>query len=159
VTDKRISSTPASDSLRSEHRAIEAELDRLLDALLHMGQDRLDDIRHSVAAIRSLAVRHFAKEEEVLYPRLRIAHRDLLARLEEQHEDTREFERHLDEVLASLDTPPGERQLAELHHFGIEFHDAIQCHIVEEEDHLLCLADEELSFGEQQSLWASMNSR
>ncbi len=85
-----------------------------------------------------------------------MAHKSLLARLDEQHEDTREFARHLGEALASLDTPPTERQLAELHRFGIEYHDSIQCHIVEEEDHLLRLADEQLSFEEQQRLSTAM---
>ncbi len=53
---KRIASTPASDILRADHRRIESELDRLLEALAHLAPDRVDQIRGSVAVIHGLAL-------------------------------------------------------------------------------------------------------
>jgi hypothetical protein len=44
----------------------------------------------------------------------------------------------------------------ELHLFGIEFHDHVQHHIVDEEDHLFRLADEELTAAEHADLEHAM---
>ena len=56
----------------------------------------------------------------------------------------------------SFPTSPVQRDLDELHRVGIEFHDAIQVHIVDEEDQLLKLADTLFSSTEQQRIAAAM---
>lgn len=140
--------TPASDSLRSDHREIEIHLDSLLALLLGLHGKGIAEVRHEFDEIRRISARHFEKEEKVLYPRLRQSAPELLARLEEQHEHARELESHL-EALVAADRPAGSREATELRRLGIEFHDTLQHHIVEEEDHLLRVADAELSEQEQ----------
>ena len=46
--------------------------------------------------------------------------------------------------------------MGELYHLGIELHDAVQVHIVDEEEHLLKLVDKQLSSEQQRSLLAAM---
>ncbi|MBI3694793.1 MAG: hemerythrin domain-containing protein [Acidobacteria bacterium] len=151
-----MSATAASDLLRAGHRKIEEHLDPFLHALLHLTPERVGEIRRHFEEIRRLAGPHFEKEEGVFYPRLRPQHPELLAQMDNEHETTRLTERYLGELLASLPEAPGERDLTELHRLGIEFHDAVQTHIVAEEDYLLELADQVLSESEQQVLRARM---
>ncbi|MEK7405656.1 MAG: hemerythrin domain-containing protein [Acidobacteriota bacterium] len=150
-----MSLTPASDSLRAEHRRIEAYLDQLLAAVHQISEARLAGLRECSQAIGRLAAVHFRREEQVLFPRLRQAFPELPARMEEQHEYARQIERSLDEMLAP-GVPLDAERMAELRRFGLEFHAALQHHIIEEEDYLLRLADSELSEAEQQALADAM---
>jgi len=152
-----LSPTPASDSLRADHRKIESHLDSMLDALLHLTPDRVDDIRRHLHEIGRLTAPHFKREEEVFYPAIREHEPALLARMDEQHSETRQVEGFLDELLAAWPEAPVERDLQELHRLGIEFHDAVQTHIIAEEDDLLALADRSLSCEEQARLLARMD--
>jgi len=76
--------------------------------------------------------------------------------MDQQHEEIRELERHLTELLAAPN--PESRWLNELRSFGIEFHDRIQHHIVDEEDQLLRVAEDRLTAEEQGSLASAMNA-
>ena len=148
--------TPASDLLRTTHRKIETHLDRLLQALKNMSADRVPVMREDFLAIQRLASVHFDQEEGVFYPKVRPKAPEVLAKMEEQHSVVHETEHYLGELLESFPASPTQRQLDELRLLGIEFHDAIQCHIVDEEDHLLKFADRILSSDEQDSLAAVM---
>ncbi len=153
-----MSATPASDLLRSEHRLIEVEIDRLLQAARKPVNDIVSEVRQAFAGVRCISQPHFAKEEGVLYPYLRCKLPDLLAQMDEQHEYAREVEQNLAEVLSAVDGAPTERQRTELVRFAIELYDVIQHHIVEEEDHLLRLADSCLDMEEQSALVARMKA-
>jgi hemerythrin-like domain-containing protein len=148
----------ACDCLREDHRAMEQHLDRLMAALLHLTPGQVAEVRDGVDQIRALAAIHFAREEGIFYPRLRQIWPDLLAGMDAQHQHVRELERHVADLLAAEPEPPGERWLWELRLAAIEFHDLIQHHIVDEEDHLLRLAEDELSHSEQESLAAGMRA-
>ncbi|MBI3668086.1 MAG: hemerythrin domain-containing protein [Acidobacteria bacterium] len=148
--------TPASDSLRADHRRIETHLDRLLEVLLNLSHGCVGEVRQHFEEIRRLSAPHFAQEEGVFYPRLRSLEPGILAHMDQQHEHTRLTERYLDELLSSFPDPPAERDMIELHRLGIEFHDAVQTHIVDEEDQLLQWADRELSNEEQEQLLQRM---
>jgi hemerythrin-like domain-containing protein len=151
-----MSVTPASDLLRSEHRLVETQIDQLLHAVKHPAGDIVSDVRRVLSGIQCLSRPHFQKEENVFYPSLRSQLPELLAQLDEQHEYVREVERHLVELIESIEGSPDERQLAELVRFSIELCDVIQHHIVDEEDQLLRLADSTLSREEQVTLAAKM---
>ena len=129
----------------------------MLDALLHLTPGRVDDIRRHFHEIRRLTAPHFEREEEVFYPAIRDCEPALLARMDEQHSDTRQIEGFLDEMLASWPEAPVERDVQELYRLGVEFHDAVQTHIIAEEDDLLALADRSLSYEEQVRLLALMD--
>lgn len=148
--------TPASDLLREEHRRIESHLDPMLDALQHLTPERVADVRSHFQAIQSISRVHFRREEEIFYPRLRHVDPHLLEEMDGQHEDTRQGERDLEAVLASMPAVPSERDFTELHRLGIFFHDYVQTHILAEEEHLLTLADESLRAEEQQELCLEM---
>ncbi len=146
----------ATELLRSDHRRIEDALDRLLLQAKHPHRDMARAIAEITAELRNLVAHHFAREEGVLYPRLRALWPDLLAQMDEQHAYTREIDDDLQELLSQLSGPPTDRQFTELVRFSIELHDAIQHHIVAEEDHLLRFADATLSPEEQRTLAAHM---
>jgi hemerythrin-like domain-containing protein len=141
--------------LRTDHRAIEEHLDRLLAALLDLSPERIPEIQATVTALQALAKLHFRKEEEIFYPKVRPLEPDLLLRLDEQHEDVREAEHHLAEILADPQAADP-RWMNELRSFGIGFHDRIQHHIVDEEDQLFRIAGERLSVEDQESLAIAM---
>jgi hemerythrin-like domain-containing protein len=143
---------PACDHLRQDHRAIEERLDALFAALLDLSPKRIPEIQATVRDLQRLAAVHFRKEEEIFYPKLRPEASDLLASLDLQHDEVRELEHHLAELLADPPETPEARWLNELRSFGIEFHDRIQHHIVDEEDHLLRLASDRLTREDQESL-------
>jgi hemerythrin-like domain-containing protein len=143
--------------LRIDHRAIEERLDRLLAALLDLRPERIPEIQATVTALQSLAKLHFRKEEEIFYPKVRPLDPDLLHRLDEQHENVREAERHLAEILADPQAADP-RWMNELRSFGITFHDRIQHHIVDEEDQLFRIASERLTMEDQESLAIAMAS-
>jgi hemerythrin-like domain-containing protein len=146
----------ACDHLRRDHRAIEQRLDTLLAALLNLTPENVAVIEATVHELQELAAIHFAKEEQIFYPKLRPIAAELLASLDLQHEEVRELERHVAELLADPPPSPDSRWLNELRNFGIEFHDRIQHHIVDEEDHLFRLAGERLSREDQESLARDM---
>jgi hemerythrin-like domain-containing protein len=151
-----MSATPASDLLRSEHRLVEIQIDRVLQVVKHRTDDIVSDLRRALSGIQCLSRPHFEKEEYVLYPFLRRQLPELLSRLDEQHEYAREVERHLVQLLEAIQGSPDERQRAEIVRFSTELCDVIQHHIVDEEDQLLRLADSRLSREEQVTLAAKM---
>jgi hemerythrin-like domain-containing protein len=148
--------TPASDLLRSDHRQIESYLDSLLGALKHLSASCIDGIKQDFGAIQQIAGIHFEREERVFYPVLRSQAAHILAQMDQEHEVVRETELCLGEFLESLPITPVQRNLDELRRLGIEFHDAIQVHIIDEEDQLLKLADTLLSGEEQQRMATAM---
>ena len=135
--------------LLTEHRAIENRLDRLLDALLHLTSERVSEVQAVVGELQGLAALHFRKEEEIFYPKVRPLAPELLRLLDQQHEEVRELENHMAGLLAEIPETPDGRWLNELRSFGIELHDRIQHHIVDEEDHLFRVAGERLTSEEQ----------
>ena len=151
-------SAPACENLRKDHRAIEERLDILLAALLHVTPELIPEIQATVRDLQDLAAIHFYKEETIFYPKLRPRVSDVLDRMDVQHEEVRELERHLAELLAEPPQTPESRWLNELRSLGIEFHDRIQHHIVDEEDLLFRLAEDRLTAEEQESLAGAMNS-
>jgi hemerythrin-like domain-containing protein len=146
----------ACDHLRQDHRAIEERLDSLFAARLDLSPQRIPEIQATVRDLQRLAAVHFRKEEEIFYPKLRPVAADLLDRLDLQHEEVRELEHHLAELLADPPQTPEARWLNELRSFGIEFHDRIQHHIVDEEDQLFRLAADRLTREEQEGLAKAM---
>ena len=151
-------SAPACAHLRKDHRVIEESLDILLAALLRLTPPLIPAIQATVRALQDLAAIHFEKEETIFYPKVRPLLSDLLDRMDVQHEEVREVERYLAELLAQPPQPPDSRWLNEVRSFGIEFHDRIQHHIVDEEDQLLRLAEDRLTAEEQESLAAAMSA-
>lgn len=147
---------PACDNLRDDHRDIEVYLDRLLAALQNPRPEEIPEIRAIVDEIQRLRTIHFEKEEKLFYPKLRAALPDLLDQMDGQHEVIREVGTHVTGMLADPPQAPDRRWLHELHLFGIEFHDHIQHHIVDEEDHLFRLAEEHLTTEEQLALERDM---
>jgi len=146
----------ASDALRADHRKMETHLDGLLYALKHLHAERVRDIRKNFLEIQQLAHIHLEQEERVFYPAIRSAAPELLAHMDGQHQDIRQTEQCLDELLAAFPASPSDRDLVELRRCGIEFHDALQVHIVDEEDNLLKVADSCLSDRQQELLFAAM---
>jgi hemerythrin-like domain-containing protein len=147
---------PACDHLRQDHRAIEERLDALLAALLDLGPERIPAIQATVRDLQRLAALHFREEEEIFYPKLRPVAAELLDRLDLQHEEVRELEYHLAELLSGLPETLEARWLNELRSLGIEFHDRIQHHIVDEENQLFRLAADRLTREEQEGLAKTM---
>lgn len=148
----------ACENLRKDHRAIEERLDILLAAFLCITPELIPEIQATVRELQDLAAIHFEKEETIFYPRLRPLLSDLLERMDQQHEEVRELEWHLAELLADPPQTPEPRWLNELRSIGIEFHDRIQHHIVDEENQLLRLAEDRLTTEEQERLARAMNA-
>lgn len=151
-------STAASDLLRTDHRLVEVQIDRLLHAVKHPTANLVAEVRQILSEIQCLSQPHFEKEENVLYPYLRSQFPQLLAELDEQHEHARELERHLLGLVECADDTPSKRQAEEVAHYGAELCDVIQHHIVSEEDEFLRLADATLSPEEQASLAVKMKN-
>jgi len=147
---------PACDNLCEDHRKIEVYLDRLLAALQDPRPEGIPGIRSIVDEIQRLRAIHFEKEENLFYPKLRTALPELLDQMDGQHELIREVEMHVTGMLADPPQHPDPRWLHELRLVGIEFHDHIQHHIVDEEDHLFRLAEDQLTAEEQAALERGM---
>jgi hemerythrin-like domain-containing protein len=147
---------PACDNLREDHRQIETYLDQLLAVMQHLNAGRVREVQAIVAVIQRLAAVHFEKEEGILYPRLRRIQPELLGQMDGQHEVVREVEKSVAEMLKDPPRAPDSRWLNELRLVGIEFHDHIQHHIVDEEDHLFRIAEDQLDFEEQTRLAGEM---
>src|ERR1051325_10593455 len=99
----------ACDHLRQDHRAIEECLDNLLNALLRLTPGLIPGIQATFGQLRNLAAIHFEKEEAIFYPKLRPVAADLLGRLDVQHEEVRELESHLADLLAEPPAAPDGR--------------------------------------------------
>ena len=120
----------ASDFLRADHRQVEDHLDQLLHALKHLSPDRVADINRSYGEIHRLVSTHMEEEERVFYPAVESFAEDLLPHMLKQHEEMRETDRYLGELLSMFPEPPSARDMEELYRLGVEFHDSIQVHIV-----------------------------
>jgi hemerythrin-like domain-containing protein len=146
----------ACDCLLTDHRQMEIYIDRLFAALRRAGPESVPEVQAAVRDIRRLSSIHFEKEEVIFYPSLRPAFADLLAQMDQQHEDVREVEQHIGELLS--DPPPTLefRWLNEVRLFGTPLHDLIQHHIVEEEDQLFRLAESRLTAEDQERLAVEM---
>ena len=131
---------------------MEEYLDRLLAALSHISPELVSDVRGAVTSLQRLETLHFEKEESLFYPKLRSAFPDLLARMDLQHQDIREVEQHVAEMLADTPEIPEQRWLDELRRYGVELYDRIQHHIIDEEDQLLRLAASHLTPDDQETL-------
>jgi hemerythrin-like domain-containing protein len=146
----------ACDNLREDHRKMEGYLDRLLAVFQHLSADRIAEIQSIIGSIQQLSAVHFEKEEKILYPRLRLIQPKLLDQMDGQHELVREVEVSVTDMLTNPPQTPDSRWLNELRRVGTEFHDHIQHHIVDEEDHLFRVAEERLSIEEQANLAVEM---
>ena len=144
--------TPACDHLRADHRLMEEHLDRLLAALSNISPELVPDICSTIANLQRLEELHFEKEESLFYPMLRSAYPDLLAQMDLQHQDIREVEQHVAEMLADAPELPEVRWLEEVRRSGTELYDRIQHHIVDEEDQLLRVAGSHLTPDQQETL-------
>ena len=69
-----------------------------------------------------------------------------------QHQDIREVEQHVAEMLADAPELPDVRWLDEVRRSGTELYDRIQHHIIDEEDQLFRVAGSHLSPDEQETL-------
>ena len=146
----------ACDCLRTDHRQMEIYIDRLFAALRRAGHESVPEVQAAVRDIRRLSSIHFEKAEVIFYPSLRPAFPDLLAQMDQQHEDVREVEQHIGELLSDPPPTPESRWLNDVRLFGTQLHDLIQHHIVEEEDQLFRLAESRLSTEEQERLAVEM---
>jgi Hemerythrin HHE cation binding domain len=146
----------SSDLLRQEHREVENHLDILLYALKHLSPERVNRIRQSVENIRRLVGEHMDTEEHIFYPAIRAFAEEELPKMLKQHDEIREAGSYLGNLLSGFPEIPTERDMGELYRLGIELHDAVQVHIVDEEEYLLKLVDEQLSDEQQRGLLAAM---
>ena len=152
MDNPQIPPVSACDYLRTDHRQMETQIDRLLNALRRIGPESVPEVQVAVQEIRYLSSIHFEKEEVIFYPSLRLAFPDLLAQLDRQHEEVRELEQNVADLLSDSPQIPDSRWLNELRLLGTELHDLIQHHIVEEEDQLFRLAEDRLSREDQERL-------
>jgi hemerythrin-like domain-containing protein len=135
---------------------MEIYIDRLFAALRRAGPELVPEAQAAVRDIRRLSSIHFEKEEVIFYPSLRPAFPDLLAQMDQQHEDVREVEQYVGDLLSDPPPTPESRWLNELRLFGTQLHDLIQHHIVEEEDQLFRLAESRLTAEDQERLAVEM---
>src|ERR1051325_3517045 len=91
----------ACDHLRKDHREMETHLHQLLAGLLPLLFHRIPEVEATLRDIQSLAAVHFEKEEKIFYPALRIGLTDLLAQMDRHHQEIREVEMHVEELLAN----------------------------------------------------------
>jgi hemerythrin-like domain-containing protein len=146
---------PATDHLRQDHRQMEEYLDSLFAAVSHSAPELVAQVRSVVASLQHLEAAHFEKEETLVYPKLRSAFPDLLRQMDLQHEDVRELDRLVSELLSDPPDFPETRWQDELRRSCIELHDRIQHHIIDEEDQLFRLADRHLTPEDQEMLAAA----
>lgn len=144
--------TAACDHLRHDHRQMEECLDRLFAAVLHPGPELVAQVRSAISSLQRLQAVHFEKEESLFYPKLRSAFPDLLGKMDLQHQDVRELDHLVSELLSAPPEFPEARWADELRRSCVELHDRIQHHIVDEEDQLFRLADRDLTPADQAML-------
>jgi hemerythrin-like domain-containing protein len=153
-----MASVAASDLLRTDHRQIEMALDRLLATVKHPCEGMVLQVGEIFAEIQRLMEPHVRKEENVFYPYLQTAFSELLAEMDKQHEYIAQVTAGMDELTGMAGKGLTERQFLELIRLSMELFDAIQHHIVDEEDQLLRLADLHLSVVEQDCLATKMRA-
>jgi hemerythrin-like domain-containing protein len=146
--------TAACDHLRHDHRQMEECLDRLFAAVSHPGPELIAQVRSAISSLQRLQAVHFEKEESLFYPKLRSAFPDLLGEMDSQHQDVRELDHLVSELLSAPPEFPEARWADELRRSCVELHDRIQHHIVDEEDQLFRLADRDLTPADQAMLVA-----
>jgi hemerythrin-like domain-containing protein len=146
----------ACDNLREDHREMEVYLDRFMAALQRPVPELIAEIQTAVRDIRRLSSIHFEKEEVIFYPSLRSAFPDLMAQLDRQHDEVREVEQHVGDLLSEPPPTPDSRWPNDVRLFGTELCDLIQHHIVEEEDQLFRLAETRLTPEDQERLTVEM---
>jgi hemerythrin-like domain-containing protein len=129
-------------------------LDRLFAAVSHPGPELIAQVRSAISSLQRLQAVHFEKEESLFYPKLRSAFPDLLGEMDSQHQDVRELDHLVSELLSAPPEFPEARWADELRRSCVELHDRIQHHIVDEEDQLFRLADRDLTPADQAMLVA-----
>jgi hypothetical protein len=95
---------------------------------------------------------HLRHDHRQMEEYLRPAFPDLLSKMDLQHEDVRELDHLVSELLPDPPEFPEARWADELRRPCIELHDRIQHHIVDEEDQLFRLADRDLTPDDQAML-------
>ena len=154
-------SFPATDQLRTEHRAMQRLLERLEGELSDPQGEGLRALAKTFAEIQKHLAGHFAKEEGVFYPALASAlgASDVeIPKLLDDHTNVREtssaIEALLNQASPGTDLPVSLR--AELSSLGWELWNLIHHHIEEEEQGLLAFADRRLDVEAQTRLAAQM---
>ncbi|MGA3259540.1 MAG: hemerythrin domain-containing protein [Bryobacteraceae bacterium] len=92
----------------------------LLAALQQLGPALIAEAQAAVRDIRRLSSIHFEKEEVVFYPSLRLAFPDLLTEMDHQHDEVREVEQYVGDLLSDPPLTPESRWLNDLRLFGAE---------------------------------------
>lgn len=153
-------SFPATDQLRTEHRAVERLLERFEGELSNPQGEGLVALTGTFAEIQRHLADHFAKEEEVFYPVVAPvlnATDAIIIKLNDDHSKVREISSAFVEVLGQA--LPGSglpiSLRAELSSLGWELWNLIHHHI-EEEEGLLAFADRSLDVEAQTRLAAKM---
>lgn len=152
---------PATERLRSDHRAMERLLEGFESDLSSPQGEGLLALARTFAEIQMHLATHFIEEEEVFYPALEpeLAAADpMLAKLKDDHSNVREtsaaIQAVLDQVPRGSDPPLS--QSAELASLGWVLWNQIHHHIEEEEHGLLAFADRTLDGDAQTRLAAEM---
>ena len=133
---------------------MEEYLDRLFAAVSHPGPELVSQVRSAISGLQRLEATHFEKEENLFYPKLRPVFPDLLGKMDLQHEDVRELDHLVSELLSAPPKFPEAGWADELRRSCVELHDRMQHHIVDEEDQLFRLADRDLTPADQGMLVA-----
>ena len=154
-------SFPATDQLRTEHRAMQRLLERFEGELSDPQGGGLLALAKTFAEIQKHLASHFAKEEEIFYPALASALGATdaeITKLLDDHTNVREtssaMEALLKQASPGTDLPVSLR--AELSSLGWELWNLIHHHIEEEEQGLLAFADRGLDVEAQTRLAAQM---
>ena len=154
-------SFPATDQLRTEHRAMQRLLERFEGELGDPQGEGLLALAKTFAEIQKHLASHFAKEDGIFYPALASALGATdaeITKLLDDHTDVREaslaMEELLNQVSPGTDLPVSQR--AELSSLGWELWNLIHHHIEEEEQGLLAFADRRLDLEAQTRLAAQM---
>lgn len=157
-------SFPATDQLRTEHRAMEGLLERFEGELSNPQGEGLLALAGTFAEIQKHLASHFTKEEEVFYPALApalSATDAVITKLNDDHSKVREtssaFVEVLEQALPGSELPISLR--AELSSLGWELWNLIHHHIEEEEQRLLAFADRCLDAEAQARLAAQMTGQ
>jgi hemerythrin-like domain-containing protein len=155
---------PATDRLRSDHRAMERLLEGFESDLSNPHGEGLVALARTFAEIQRHLAAHFIEEEEIFYPALepKLAAADpMFAKLKDDHTNVREtsaaIQELLDQARHGSDLPLS--QSAELASLGWVLWNQIHHHIDEEEKGLLAFADRTLDSNAQTRLAAQMEDR
>lgn len=142
-------SFPATDQLRTEHRAMERLLERFEGELRDPQGEGLLALAKTFAETQKHLAGHFAKEEEVFYPALApslSATDTMITKLIDDHSNVRETSSAFG-VLLNLAPPGSELPVslrADLSSLGWQLWNFIHHHIEGEEQGLLAFADRSL---------------